>query len=106
HHGAVENWLVRMLRYARSKGVDLDWTFYCILERPGDLDEEARSLGAKVVYSPAPIGAKMPFLRALRAELRSGSYEVLHAHHDLISGLYLMATIGLPLKRRLVHIHN
>jgi hypothetical protein len=28
--GAVENWLVRMLRHARAAGIGVDWTFYCI----------------------------------------------------------------------------
>lgn len=95
-----------MLRHARSKGVNMDWTFYCTLGRPGDLDEEVRQLGGRIVYSPVSIGSKWSFLRALRAEFRSGAYDVLHAHHDLISGIYLAATVGLPLKQRLVHIHN
>lgn len=104
--GAVENWLVRMLRHARARNVDLDWTFYCALSRPGALDDEARSLGAKIVYSPVPMGDKLGFTRALRAEIRRGRYDVLHAHHDLVSGLYLLAAAGLPVRRRLVHAHN
>ena len=104
--GAVENWLVRMLRHARARNLDLDWTFYCALGRPGALDGEARSLGAKIVYSPVPMGEKLGFARALRAEIRRGRYDVLHAHHDLVSGLYLLAAAGLPVRLRLVHAHN
>jgi hypothetical protein len=33
--GAVENWLLRMLRHARAQGRALDWTFYCALGEPG-----------------------------------------------------------------------
>lgn len=104
--GAVETWLVRMLRHGQSRGANLDWTFYCTLDRAGALDEEARSLGANIVHSPVPMGDKMGFARALRAELRRGQYDVLHAHHDLVSGLYLMAAAGLPLRLRIVHAHN
>ena len=104
--GAVENWLVRMLRYAYSKRIQLDWTFYCTLPKPGALDEEAAALGARVLHSPVAIGDKWTFARALRAELQRGKYDVLHCHHDLVSALYLLAAVGVPLSRRIVHIHN
>ena len=104
--GAVENWLVRMLRHAREKGVECDWTFYCALGRAGELDGEVRNLGAQVIYSPEPIGRKWAFVRALRKVLIEGRYEVLHGHHDLISAVYLAAALGLPLRKRLVHVHN
>ena len=85
---------------------DLDWTFYCILEQPGAMDEEARALGARVIHSPVPIARKMEFVRALRAELRRGEYDVLHCHHDIVSAVYLLAAVGLPIERRVVHVHN
>lgn len=103
--GAVENWLVRMLRHARARGQAWNWTFYCALGRPGALDEQARSLGARIVYSPVPIGDKIAFMRALRAQIRSSRPDVIHAHHDLVSGMYMVAAMGLP-GLRLNHIHN
>jgi glycosyltransferase involved in cell wall biosynthesis len=84
----------------------VDWTFYCTLTAPGELDEEVRSLGGRVVHSPVPIGRQLSFARALRRELRTGGYEILHCHHDLVSSVYLAASAGLPLRRRLVHVHN
>lgn len=104
--GAVENWLMRMLRHARGRSVPLDWTFYCALPGTGRLDEEARTLGAAVVHSPVGLGRTRPFVSALRAELRRGAYDVLHGHHDLVSAVYLSAAVGLPLRRRIVHAHN
>jgi len=106
HNGAVENWLVRMLGHARRNDVDADWTFYCAHGLPGRLDEQARGLGAKVVHSPVPIGRKADFARALRDELNSGAYPVMHCHHDLVSAMYLAASIGTPVKKRIVHVHN
>jgi glycosyltransferase involved in cell wall biosynthesis len=106
HRGAVENWLVRMFRHGHRKGFNLDWTFYCALGREGALDSEVRALGGRIVYSPVPIGAKWKFMRELRRELGRGGYEVLHSHHDLVSAVYLAASIGLPIQRRLVHLHN
>lgn len=103
---AVETWLVRMLRYAVENGVAVDWTFYDTLGKPGALDRQAHDLGAKVVHSPAPLSSKRAFVAALRAELRRGGYQVLHAHHDLVSAVYLLAAWGLPIEKRIVHVHN
>lgn len=104
--GAVENWLVRMLRFSRERGIAMDWTFYCNLANPGKLDAQAYSVGANVVCSPVPIGEKVRFVHALRGELRRGCYDVLHCHHDLVSAIYLGAAIGLPVHRKIVHVHN
>lgn len=104
--GAVERWLVRMLAHARRRGMAPNWSFYCTLDRTGELERAARGLGARIIYSPVPIGSKIAFVRALRTELRRGRYTVLHGHHDLVSALYLVAAAGLPVKRRIVHVHN
>lgn len=104
--GSVENWLGRMLGHARKREIDVDWTFYCALGQPGAKDEEARALGARVIHSPVPIRQKLAFVRALRAELRQGKYNVLHCHHDLVSAVYLMAAVGLPIDKKLIHVHN
>jgi glycosyltransferase involved in cell wall biosynthesis len=103
---SVENWLGRLLAHARKRRVDVDWTFYCTLVHPGAKDDEARALGAQVIHSPVPIGEKFAFVRALRSELRRGKYDVLHCHHDLISAVYLVAAMGLPIRKKIIHVHN
>ena len=104
--GAVEHWLLRMLEHARKRGMKVDWTFYCILEQSGAWDSKAEALGARVLHSPVPIVRKVEFIRALRQELRLGGYDVLHCHHDILSAVYLGASLGLPIRRRIVHLHN
>lgn len=104
--GSVENWLVRMLAHARKRGVAVDWTFYCAVGQPGAKDEEVRALGATVIHSPVPLGRKWAFIRALRDELQHGKYDVLHSHHDLVSAVYLVAAVGLPINKRIVQVHN
>src|SRR5258708_40221174 len=95
-----------MLGHARRRGIDLDWTFYCTLGHKGALDGEARALGARVIHSEVPIVRKTAFVAALRAELRRGEYEVLHSHHDLVSAVYLLASAGIQIRRRVVPVHN
>lgn len=104
--GAVENWLLRMLRHARETAVPVDWTFYCVLGTPGRLDDLARELGATVIHSPEPIGSTTAFVRSLRAELIRGRYDVVHAHHDLLNAVYFAASLRTPVKRRISHVHN
>jgi glycosyltransferase involved in cell wall biosynthesis len=104
--GAVENWLLRMLNHARRSGQEVDWTFYCTLTSPGAREAYARKLGAEVIASPVPIHDKVAFARALRESVRNGGYDAVHCHHDLVSGFYLAALVGLPVKNRIVHVHN
>lgn len=104
--GATENWLLRMLEYGQNVGADLQWTFYCYLPTLGGLEDRARELGARVVISREPLRHYIRFGRELREELRTGDYDILHAHHDVLSGLYLSASVGLPLRRKIVHVHN
>jgi len=104
--GAVENWLLRMFRHARDRGINLNWTFYCILERQGALDEAAQAQRMRVVHSPAPLTSKVEFVRGLRAEVRNGDYDVVHCHHDLLSAVYLLSSLGASIRRRIVHVHN
>jgi glycosyltransferase involved in cell wall biosynthesis len=95
-----------MLEHARKQEIEVVWTFYCILEQSGAMDERARALGARVIHSPVPMGKKVEFIRALRSELRRGEYDVLHCHHDILSAVYLLAASGIPIRRRIVHVHN
>lgn len=104
--GAVENWLVRMLQHGRARGRKLDWTFYCALNKPGALDAAARAAGAKILYAQHTISHTPAFMGALRQTMSEGGYDVLHCHHDLTSAVYLICAIGLPLRRRIVHVHN
>jgi glycosyltransferase EpsF len=62
--------------------------------------------GGEIKYSPVTLSEKRSFLLFLRQTLKEGNYDVLHMHHDYMSGFYLIATIGLPIKRKIVHVHN
>jgi glycosyltransferase involved in cell wall biosynthesis len=95
-----------MLQAGTKFGADLDWTFYTVLQRPGRFDDAARGMGARVINSPVALDAKISFVRELRRQLQRGKYDVLHCHHDVVSALYLAAAVGLPISRRIVHVHN
>lgn len=103
---ATEQWLYRTLSCLNGVGQDVDWTFYSILGQHGRLDSAVNALGGKLVYSPVPMANRLAFLKALRGSIIEGGYDILHCHHDVVSAVYLLASAGLPLKKRIVHIHN
>ncbi len=104
--GAVENWLVNVFVESRKIRPSWEWTFYCILGREGRLDEKVRNAGGKIVYSPVTISDKPGFLKHLRRVLKAGKFDIIHAHHDYLSGFYLLASAGIKFKRRFLHVHN
>ena len=103
---AVETWLLRVLRAASKDHPHVHWTFFCVLARNGRQDSAARELGAEVIHSRYEIGDKIRFVTGLRDVMKRGDYDVLHCHHDIMSAAYLLASIGLPFRKRIVHLHN
>ena len=106
HDQAVENWIFRIMRESRDRYPDYQWTFYCALGKPGRLDDSVRELGGEVIHSPVPIGSTRKFISELHNTVERGRYDVMHAHHDIVSALYLLASARTPVKRRIVHVHN
>ncbi len=103
---AIERWLYQAMRHFAEVEERVEWTFYAILGRPGAMDDAVRALGGKIIYSPVLLQKKMQFIRELRKSIDEGEYDILHSHHDIVSAAYLLASAGLPLKKRIVHVHN
>jgi glycosyltransferase involved in cell wall biosynthesis len=104
--GAVENWLVNVFIESRKTKPDWEWTFFCLIDSPGRLDEKVRLHGGSILRSPVRLSRKTAFLRHLRRTLIDGRYDVLHVHHDYLSGFYLLASAGIPFRKRILHVHN
>ena len=103
---AVESWLLRTFRKATVEYPNFEWTFFCVLPTPGEFDSLVRQAGGQVIHSRYPIHKKITFLRSLRRVMREGAYDIVHCHHDILSGAYILASLGLPFRRRIVHLHN
>ncbi|MBK7372357.1 MAG: glycosyltransferase [Saprospiraceae bacterium] len=106
-NGAVEKWLFEL--YSESKIIkpDWDWTFYCLLPEKGKYEHLVLESGAKVVHSPITISHKFLFLKELRKFLSFNRFNIIHVHHDYLSGFYLLSTILLKNKKRIIlHLHN
>lgn len=94
------------MRHYAELGQKVDWTFYAVLGEAGKMDGLIREFGGKVIYSPVPLREKFRFLRELRRFIYQGNYDILHSHHDIVSAVYFLAALGLPFKKRVVHVHN
>ncbi len=103
---AIELWLVQVLSLSQERYPNLDWTFFCTVNKPGAMDKVVREAGAKVIHSSFEIGNVRTFISSLRQVMQQGRYDVLHCHHDIMSALPLLASVGLPFRRRIVHVHN
>lgn len=103
---AIESWLLRVLSASRREYPFVNWTLFCVLVADGKLDQAAQRLGAEVIHSRYEVGDKIRFIRSLREVMKRGRYDILHCHHDIMSAAYLVASIGLPFKKRIVHSHN
>lgn len=103
--GAVESWLLRVQDYFATEQRRVNWSFYCHLTDAGPNSERVRQLGGEVFASPVPLSDVLHFVEALRRTVRLIRPDVIHMHHDVLSGLYLLAVAGMGC-RTIVHIHN
>lgn len=104
--GAVENWLVNVFIQSRQSYSEYEWTFYCMLGKLGRLDKKVKIAGGEIIYAPCTVSNKLKFFLALRRTLQKGKYDIIHSHHDYLSGYYLPASYGIKFKKRILHIHN
>ena len=103
---AVESWLLRTFLHAAQEEPRIHWTFFCVLPKAGEFDEVVRRAGGEVIHSRHAVGDKTAFLSSLRRVMKRGRYDVIHCHHDILSAAYILASVGLPIGRRIVHLHN
>jgi glycosyltransferase EpsF len=103
---ATEAWLLRMLEQLPASHPEQRWTFFCTLGKAGIFDDRVRSCGGTIVHSRVPLGDTIRFMRHLRATIARGGFHAVHSHHDLMGALPLLASLGLPLRARIVHVHN
>ena len=104
-NGAVESWLLNCFEEIDKIAASNNITFFCILNHPGKNEFKAKQLGINIIHSPFKINQKINFLKFLRKEIKEGKYDFIHSQHDLMSGFYFIAVLGLPVKR-IIHVHN
>ena len=103
---AIEKWLSLLVSESAKIGKKIDWTFYCIEKNAGKFSEQVTKFGCEVICSPYPISMPIKFMKALRQTISTGGYDIIHSHHDIMSAIYFLASLGLPIQKRIMHLHN
>lgn len=101
---AIETWLRRAHSIQVQTAGD-KWTFFCTLGQPGRFEPDVVRNGAAVVTARSGSRNQRGLMNEIRELAHSQQFDVIHAHHDVMSALYLWATRGMPIKR-FVHVHN
>lgn len=102
--GGVETWLMHVLRHMDRERFQFDFLVHA--ERECAYDEEARSLGSRVIPNPDPHNPVRYAWNFIKNYRKYGPYDVVHSHVHHYSGftLLLARLVGVP--KRVAHSHN
>ncbi len=102
--GGISVWLMTVLRHIDRERYRMD--FFVHTGRHCAYDDEARSLGTRLINCPdwkAPLAYSRRFARALKDY---GPYDVVHAHPHYFSGINLMVAAWQGVPVRIAHSHH
>jgi glycosyltransferase involved in cell wall biosynthesis len=103
--GGAETWLMALLRHwdRREGAPQID--FVATSGNPGIFDEEAKALGATILY--VRFGRKTigSFTSAFRRILAQSNYWAIHDHGDFASGWHFLFSMGVLPPVRVAHVH-
>ena len=102
--GGIAAWLMTVLRHVPRDRFQMDFLVHT--DRTGAYDEEARSLGARIIACPDHTNFLSYAVRFSRVLRQSGPYDVLHGHCHRFTGLNLLlaSKAGIPI--RVAHSHS
>jgi glycosyltransferase involved in cell wall biosynthesis len=102
--GGVETWLMRSLRRIDRDRMRFDFLVHS--PDAGDYDDEARALGARIIWCPTSAGI-FPYARQLMNILRTlGPFDVVHSHVHHFSGVVLAVAALARVPARIAHSHS
>ncbi|MEB3178758.1 MAG: glycosyltransferase family 1 protein [Nostocaceae cyanobacterium] len=104
NRGGIETWLMHILRHIDRDRVQMD--FIVGTTEPGSYDEEARSLGCRIIpclHPSKPLMYAANFKRILR---EYGPYDIVHSHVHFFSGYVLRVAQRSGISIRIAHSHN
>ncbi|HWN70131.1 MAG TPA: glycosyltransferase, partial [Haliangium sp.] len=106
--GGAETWIMNVLRHDPAWRARFQLDFLVHETRAGELDDEIRDLGGRIIVAPFP-RHPVRYPAALAAVLRSaspGPYDIVHSHVGFFSGWVLALVAALGVRGRIAHSHN
>lgn len=104
NRGGVETWLMHVLRNIERERFHFDFLVHD--PAPGEYDEQARSLGSRIILCPKPT-RPWRYSRRLSQTLKEyGPYDVVHSHVAHYSGHILRIAYRSSVPVRVAHSHT
>ncbi len=88
--GGIERWVLSMLRAANKDRVEMDFCCWGPVLVPEEIPAEIRELGSKVFHCPLR-ATLISFVQGLVIILKNNSYDIVHNHMQIHSGISVMA---------------
>jgi glycosyltransferase involved in cell wall biosynthesis len=108
--GGAEVWLIALLRYfkehAGELGEQVETDVFLTNGVRDRLDDEAKSLGARLIYTRYSRQTLPSFLANWRRTLAVGKYDAVHDHQEFTAGWHFLFGVGLLPPVRIAHLHN
>lgn len=108
--GGAEVWLIALLRFYKEHveelGVEVETDVFLTHGVRDRLDDEAESLGARLIYARYSRETLPKFIKTWRMALRKGDYHALHDHQEFTAGWHSLFGAGLLPPIRIAHLHN
>jgi glycosyltransferase involved in cell wall biosynthesis len=105
--GGAETWIMNVLRHDPAWRERFQLDFLVHESRAGELDDEIRDLGGRIIVAPYP-RHPVRYPAALAAALRSAPapHDIVHSHVGFFSGWVLALATALGARGRVAHSHN
>lgn len=108
--GGAEVWLIALLRYfkehADELGVQVETDAFLTNGVRDRLDDEAESLGARLIYARYSRQTLPSFIAKWRQTLVEGNYAAIHDHQEFTAGWHFLFGWGHLPPVRIAHLHN
>jgi glycosyltransferase involved in cell wall biosynthesis len=108
--GGAETWLMSLLKffkqYRERLPVNVKFDILLTGGSKAVFDDEAKELGARLLYVQFTRRNMVGFVRQFRRILAEGNYDAIHDHQDYIAGLHFFIGAGHLPPIRVAHVHN
>jgi len=108
NRGGSQTWMMHVLRNIDRDQFQIDFLLYGKSpDARGHYEEEAQTLGAKIIRIRAQHKKQRAFCKELRQRLQQEvPYDIVHAHTGWFSGIILRECKRMGIPVRIQHIHN
>lgn len=103
--GAVERWLLNVYKAKAQDSSKMTWEFFTFLPGDDELNDIVQRLGGRIHRSKKGLSNKLQLILELRQVIQKHEIDIVHSHHDYMTGLYSLSTLGLSVKL-IAHSHN